>query len=101
MESHCETMWAYNSGAYLVQHPAADHGMEPHGASYQTQIDQQRLRYKVLSLWIKNSLTKLTKTQVEGLQDLIFLQYPRLWRQNILCHCNNSTPLYTRYMLRH
>ena len=57
VNSHCEIMWDNNSGAGLGSHPKSDYGSAAGLPDKQGIITQQRLRPKILILWIKISLT--------------------------------------------
>ena len=50
VESHCEILWADNSGAGLGSYPTANFGSGLDDPSKQAEIDQQCLRSKILSL---------------------------------------------------
>ena len=56
VDSHCKILWADNSGADLGLHPTANCASGLDDADKQAVIAQQRLRSKVLGLWINNSL---------------------------------------------
>ena len=49
-------MWDNNSGSGLGCHPTSYYGSEADNATNKEIIYQQRLRYKMLNLYIKNSL---------------------------------------------
>ena len=55
MESHCETLWK-KTGEVLWRHPIEYYRAAPGDSSKQAIMDQQRLRSRILILWIKNSL---------------------------------------------
>ena len=55
--SHCEILWAENSGANLGRHPTENYAVGLDDAQNEAIIAHQRLRSKFLGLWIKNSLT--------------------------------------------
>ena len=56
VDSYCEILWAENSGAYLGRHPTENYAAVLDDAANQAVIAKQRLRSKILGLWIKNSL---------------------------------------------
>ena len=57
VDSHCEILWADNSGAYLGCHPTANYAAVLNDVERQSIIAQQRLRSNILGPWINNSLT--------------------------------------------
>ena len=56
LESHCEILWANNSGAYLGRQHTADYGLLADVPDKQAVIYQLGLRSKMIGRWIKNSL---------------------------------------------
>ena len=69
MESHCEIMWDNISGAGLGCHPTADYGAAPDAPEKQAIIAQQRLRSKILGLWINNLLTTDAKHKLRAFRN--------------------------------
>ena len=61
VDSHCEILCADNSGADLGRHTTANYTAGLYDTANKEVISQQRLRYKMLGLWIKNSLTTNAK----------------------------------------
>ena len=57
VDSHCKIMWADKSGSGLGSHPISNYGVEIYNSEKKAAIAQQRLRSKMIGLWIKNSLT--------------------------------------------
>ena len=57
VDSHCEILWADNYGANLGRHPIENHAVGLDDAEKQAMISQQRLRFNMLGIYIKNSLT--------------------------------------------
>ena len=64
VDSHYEILWADNSGADLGHHPTSKYSAGIYDAEKQAIIAQQRLRSKMLGLWIKNSLTTDAKCKL-------------------------------------
>ena len=64
VDSHCEILWADNSGADLGSHPIANYAAGLYYASKQALISQQHLRSKMLGLWIKNSMNTNSKRKL-------------------------------------
>ena len=64
MDSHCEILWVDNPGAGLGHHTIADYGATANNAENQSIIAEQILRYKMLGLWIKNSLNNSAKRKL-------------------------------------
>ena len=56
VDSHCEIMRYNESVAGSGHHPTADYGAAEDDTAKQKIISQQRLSFKMLGLWIKNSL---------------------------------------------
>ena len=54
VESQCEILWADKYGADLGHYPTANYSAGLNYTAKQSEIAQQRLRYKMLGLWIKN-----------------------------------------------
>ena len=61
VESHCEILWADNSGENLGRQPTANYVAAIYDAEKQVIIAHKDLRYNMLCLCIKNSLTTDTK----------------------------------------
>ena len=61
VESHCEILWADNSGENLGRQPTANYVAAIYDAEKQVIIAHKNLRYNMLCLCIKNSLTTDTK----------------------------------------
>ena len=59
-------MWANNSETGFVHHPASDYGAAEDVPENQEIIAQQRLRSKILSLCIKNSLATDDKLKIRA-----------------------------------
>ena len=57
VEPHCENIWEDNAVAGLGRHPIEDYGSGLDVPANQVLFVQYCLRSKILSLWIKNSLT--------------------------------------------
>ena len=66
IESHCEKLWAKNTGAGLGHLTTANYGAEPDYAAKQDLISQKRLRPKMLGLWINNDLTTEAKSKLRA-----------------------------------
>ena len=64
MDSHCEILWADHSGAGLGIHPTAIYEAGLDDPQNQAIISQQRLRSKMLGLWIKNYLAAYSKHNI-------------------------------------
>ena len=64
VESHCEILWSDNTGAGLGLHPTANYESGLDYPQNQSIISQQRLRYKILVLWINKSLTTGAKSKL-------------------------------------
>ena len=64
--SHCENLWLENSGAGLGHHPRENYREAENYDSKQAIIDQQNLRCKFLSLWIRDTLTIDTKRKLRS-----------------------------------
>ena len=41
------------------------------------------------------------KAQAEGIQDILWFQWPILWSHNFLYHCENGAPRHTFRLIRH
>ena len=67
VESHCEILWADNSGANLGCNPTSDYAAQIYDAQKQAIISHKRLRSKMLGLWIKNPLTTNAKRKLMDL----------------------------------
>ena len=50
----------------MGRHTTSDYGVAPDNSDKQTPIFQQHLRYKILNLWIKNSLITDVKHNFRG-----------------------------------
>ena len=66
VDSHCEILWADNYGANLGRHPIENHAAGLDDAEKQAMISQQRLRFNMLGIYIKNSLTTDTKHKLRA-----------------------------------
>ena len=66
MDPSSETLWEENSGSGLGHHPTSDYEVSSDISAKQALIYQERLRYKMISLWIKNSLTKDEKRKLRS-----------------------------------
>ena len=64
MDSHCEIMWADNYGSYLGRHPTSNYASGINDSVKQAIINQQRLKSKMIGLWIKNSLATFSKRKL-------------------------------------
>ena len=66
VESHCEILWANNSGVGLGRHPTEDYGAATDNAENLSIISQQRLKSKMIILWINKSLTTDNKCKLRA-----------------------------------
>ena len=66
VDSHCEILWANKSVAGLGRHPTAYNGAAEDVPENQPIIPQQRLRSKMIGLWINNSLTTDDKRKLRA-----------------------------------
>ena len=66
VDSHCEILWAENSGAYLGRHPTQNYAAGIYGAEKKARIAHQRLRSKMVGLCIKSSLTTDDKRKLRA-----------------------------------
>ena len=66
VDPHFETLWSDNSGSDLGHPPTANYAAGLYEASKQAVISKQRLRSKMLGLWIKNYLTTNTKRKLRA-----------------------------------
>ena len=57
VDSHCEILWGDNSGAGLGLYPTASYGSGLDDPTNQAVTAQQRLRSKMVVLWINNYFT--------------------------------------------
>ena len=57
MDSHCENLWADNSGSGIGHKNTSYYGGAEYVASNQVIIYQQHLIFNMINLWIRNSLT--------------------------------------------
>ena len=64
VDLHCEILWAENYGAGLERHPTENYALGLDDAANQAVILKHRLRYKMLGLCIKNSLTTDSKRKL-------------------------------------
>ena len=69
VQSYYETMWANNLGAGLVRHLTLYYGAAADNAEKGSIIAQKCLRSKILSLWIKNSLTNDAKFKLRSFKN--------------------------------
>ena len=66
VDSQCEILWANNSGEIVGHHPIANYGESGYVPAKQEIISQHRLRPKMISLWIKNSMTADAKRKLRA-----------------------------------
>ena len=66
VDSHCEILWAKNSGTFWGRHPTANYVTGLDDPANQAIISQNHLRSNMLGLWIKNSLTTDDKRNVRA-----------------------------------
>ena len=66
IDSHCRNLWAKNSGEGMGRISTADYVSAPDDTAKQTLISQQRLRSKILVLWINNYLTTESKINLKA-----------------------------------
>ena len=64
MYSHCENLWADNSGSGIGHKNTSYYGGAEYVASNQVIIYQQNLRFKILILWVKSLLTTYEKRKL-------------------------------------
>ena len=66
MDSQCENLWVEKSLSGIDRHPIEDYGESENSDSKQGIIYQQRLRYNIMTLCIRNSLTKDEKCKLRA-----------------------------------
>ena len=88
-DSQCEIMWDNNSGAVLGLHPTGDYGAAPNSPEKQAIITQHSLRYKMLGICIKKSLTTDSKLKLRAFTTAYTFnnQYDGA---TFFCHCKNG-----------
>ena len=64
MDSHCENLWADNSGSGIGHKNTSYYGGAEYVASNQVIIYQQHLIFNILSLWVKSLLTTYEKRKL-------------------------------------
>ena len=62
--SHCEILWADNSGSGLGIHPTSNYGAGLDEPVKQSITTQQSLRFNMLGPWIKNFPTTVSKRKL-------------------------------------
>ena len=75
VDSHCEILWAENSGENLWRHPTENYAAGLDDASKQAIITQQCIRSKILGIFINNYLTSDSKKKVKLFQVFVNLQH--------------------------